>query len=59
VTGPLEVLHAAGGYTVDVVTPGGAGVRSSSGLVLGGAAALDEAPLHTLLIAVVPGSARR
>lgn len=51
VTGPLEVLHAAGGYRIDVVTPGGSGVRSSSGLVLGGAAALDEAPLHTLLIA--------
>jgi putative intracellular protease/amidase len=25
VTGPLEVLHAAGGYRIDVVTPGGAG----------------------------------
>lgn len=58
VTGPLEVLHAAGGYRVDVVTPGGRPVRASSGLSLAGGAGLDEAPLHTLLVAGGEGTRR-
>ncbi len=50
-TGPLEVFHCAGRYDVAVVTPGGAPVRASNGLVLGGGAGLDDGPLDTLVVA--------
>jgi transcriptional regulator GlxA family with amidase domain len=49
--GPLEVFHATGRYAAGVVTPGGAPVRASNGLVLGGGAGLDDAPLDTLVVA--------
>ena len=55
VTGPVEVFsmacrHVPGAYAVEVLTPGGADVRTSSGLRLGGTP-LDEEPLDTLVVA--------
>jgi len=55
VTGPVEVFHMVrrmvpGAYAVQVVTPGGTTVRTSSGLTLGGAP-LDTGPLDTLVVA--------
>lgn len=53
VSGPVEVLSAAGGYTIEVVAPVAGAVRSSSGLTL----AVDRAvssvrgPVDTLLVA--------
>lgn len=37
VAGPVEVFHAAGGYAVEVLAPGGGSVATSSGLSLGAA----------------------
>ena len=59
VAGPVEVLHAAGGYEVEVVAPGGGPVATSSGLALGaGAAARGRAaPIDTLIVAGGDGHA--
>jgi transcriptional regulator GlxA family with amidase domain len=51
----VEVFHTAaclrpGAYAVDVVTPSGAAVRTTSGLTLGGAP-LDDRPVDTLVVA--------
>ena len=52
VAGPVEVLHAAGGYDVTVVAPGGGAVTTSSGLTLGAAPLpAKPEPLDTLVIA--------
>jgi len=55
VAGPVEVLHAAGGYEVEVVAPGGGPVATSSGLALGAAPLPGETdpthPLDTLIVA--------
>src|SRR4051794_19106052 len=55
VFGPAETFDIAGrfpgvDYAVDLVTPGGRRVRTSSGIEIGGAA-LDEEPLDTLVVA--------
>jgi transcriptional regulator GlxA family with amidase domain len=56
--GPLEVMHTAArlappGYVLEVASPGGLPVRSSSGLVLEPAVALEavRGPVDTLLVA--------
>ena len=63
VTGPLEVFARVGrylesvgsadpGYAVSVATPGGRPVRSTSGLLLGGDAALEDVgAIDTLIVA--------
>jgi transcriptional regulator GlxA family with amidase domain len=54
-TGPLEVFalanDAGGAYTLEIVSAGGAPVRSSSGLTITPHGALPSGPIDTLMIA--------
>lgn len=59
VAGPVEVLAAAGGYSIEVVAPVAGPVTANSGLVLFAPRAVSDVrgPLDTLLIAGGAGTA--
>jgi transcriptional regulator GlxA family with amidase domain len=58
VLGPIEVLHSAGGYDIEVVAPGGGSVRFSNGVAIHAAPLPDPPPPHHLLL-VAGGSGAR
>jgi transcriptional regulator GlxA family with amidase domain len=49
VSGPLEVLHQAGHYAVDLVSPSGGPVTAASGLTM--ATSQATGPFHTVVVA--------
>ncbi|MFJ9694751.1 GlxA family transcriptional regulator [Kitasatospora sp. NPDC101183] len=52
VSGPMEVLHQAGAYEAQLVSPAGGAVTASNGVVLGATAPPEAVgPLDTLVIA--------